>query len=118
MHEFSPDNLRNPARSRRAGLMRQFRSGQLDSSLVNLYMYILVLFSKRGAGSSPLIGYGFHLENQKFQIECVCVRWDRPMTGTAVLQYLRDRPVTGTSAFLSIPENSNVRTKYTMYNTC
>jgi hypothetical protein len=31
MHEFSPKKLRNPARNRRAGLMRQFRSGQLDS---------------------------------------------------------------------------------------
>ena len=31
MHEFFFENLRNPARSRRAGLMRQFRSGQLDS---------------------------------------------------------------------------------------
>jgi hypothetical protein len=34
MHEFSPENLRNHARSRRAGLMRQFRSGQLDSSAI------------------------------------------------------------------------------------
>jgi hypothetical protein len=32
MHEFFFENLRNPARSRRAGLMRQFRSGQLNSS--------------------------------------------------------------------------------------
>jgi hypothetical protein len=32
MHEFFPKNLRNPARNRRAGLMRQFSSGQLDSS--------------------------------------------------------------------------------------
>jgi hypothetical protein len=31
MHEFSPEILRNPARNRRAGLMRQFRSGQLVS---------------------------------------------------------------------------------------
>jgi hypothetical protein len=31
MHDFFPENLRNPARSRRAGLMRQFRSGQLNS---------------------------------------------------------------------------------------
>jgi hypothetical protein len=31
MHEFfSLEILRNPARSRRAGLMRQFRSGQRD----------------------------------------------------------------------------------------
>jgi hypothetical protein len=28
---FFFENLRNPARSRRAGLMRQFRSGQLDN---------------------------------------------------------------------------------------
>jgi hypothetical protein len=28
---FFFENLRNPARSRRAGLMRQFRSGQLDT---------------------------------------------------------------------------------------
>ena len=31
MHEFFFENLRNPARSRRAGLMRQFHSGQLNS---------------------------------------------------------------------------------------
>jgi hypothetical protein len=32
MHDFFFENLRNPARSRCAGLMRQFRSGQLDST--------------------------------------------------------------------------------------
>jgi hypothetical protein len=32
MHEFIFENLRNPARGRRAGAMRQFRSGQLDST--------------------------------------------------------------------------------------
>jgi hypothetical protein len=31
MHEIFPENLRNPAQHRRAGLMRQFRPGQLDS---------------------------------------------------------------------------------------
>jgi hypothetical protein len=31
MHEFFFENLRNPARSRRAGLMRQFHSSQLNS---------------------------------------------------------------------------------------
>jgi hypothetical protein len=31
MYDFFPEILRNPARSRRAGLMRQFRSGQFDS---------------------------------------------------------------------------------------
>ena len=36
MHEFFFENLRNPARSRRAGLMRQFRSGQLDSIRIQL----------------------------------------------------------------------------------
>ena len=36
MHDFPPENLRNPARNRRAGLMRQFRSGQLDSTIVDL----------------------------------------------------------------------------------
>jgi hypothetical protein len=30
-------NLRNPARIRRAGLMRQFRSGQLDSTKVQYF---------------------------------------------------------------------------------
>ena len=34
MLEFSPENLRNPARNRRAGLMRQFRSSQLNSILI------------------------------------------------------------------------------------
>jgi hypothetical protein len=28
MHEIFPENLRNPAHDRRAGLMRQFRPGQ------------------------------------------------------------------------------------------
>jgi hypothetical protein len=32
MYEFFFENLRNPARSRCAGLMRQFRFGQLDWS--------------------------------------------------------------------------------------
>jgi hypothetical protein len=32
MHEFFFENLRNPARSRRAGLMRQFRSRQRYST--------------------------------------------------------------------------------------
>ena len=32
MHDFFLENLRNPARIRRAGLIRQFSSGQLDSS--------------------------------------------------------------------------------------
>jgi hypothetical protein len=32
MHEFFFENLRNPAHSRRDGLMRQFSSGQLYSS--------------------------------------------------------------------------------------
>jgi hypothetical protein len=32
MHEFFFENLRNPAHNRRAGLMRQFSFGQLDST--------------------------------------------------------------------------------------
>ena len=36
MHEIFFENLRNPARIRRVGLMREFRSGQLDSSTVEL----------------------------------------------------------------------------------
>jgi hypothetical protein len=32
MHEIFFENLRNPARNRPAGLMRQFRSDQLDST--------------------------------------------------------------------------------------
>jgi hypothetical protein len=32
MHEFPPENLRNPARERRAGSLHQLRSGQLDST--------------------------------------------------------------------------------------
>jgi hypothetical protein len=31
MHDFFSGNLRNPARHRRVGLMRQFRLNQLDS---------------------------------------------------------------------------------------
>jgi hypothetical protein len=33
MHKFFSENLRNPARSRRAGLMRQFRTGQVYSTV-------------------------------------------------------------------------------------
>ena len=33
MHEFFPENLRNPARSRRAGLMCQFPTNQVYSSV-------------------------------------------------------------------------------------
>jgi hypothetical protein len=33
---FFLENLRNPARIRRAGLMRQFRSGQLDSITIGI----------------------------------------------------------------------------------
>ena len=33
MHEFFFENLRNPAHNRRAGLMRQFSSGQLYSTI-------------------------------------------------------------------------------------
>jgi hypothetical protein len=32
MHEFFHENVRNPAHNRRAGLMRQFSSGQLYST--------------------------------------------------------------------------------------
>jgi hypothetical protein len=32
MHDFFLENLQNPARSHRAGLMRQFRFYQLDST--------------------------------------------------------------------------------------
>jgi hypothetical protein len=33
---FPPENLRNPAHNRRAGLMRQFSSGQLYSRKLRL----------------------------------------------------------------------------------
>jgi hypothetical protein len=36
IHEFFFENLRNPARNRRAGLMRQFCTGQVYSILVDL----------------------------------------------------------------------------------
>ena len=32
MHDFPPENLRNPARGQRAGAMRQFPTAQLDST--------------------------------------------------------------------------------------
>jgi hypothetical protein len=35
MHEFFPESLQNPASDRRAGLMRQFRPGQVYSSNEN-----------------------------------------------------------------------------------
>jgi hypothetical protein len=34
MHEIPPENLRKPARTRRVGTMRQFPTGQLDSSIL------------------------------------------------------------------------------------
>ena len=42
MHEFFFENLRNPAHNRRAGLMRQFRSGQLDSK--SWWIWVLVKY--------------------------------------------------------------------------
>jgi hypothetical protein len=36
MHEFFFENLRNPARNRRAGLMHQFRPGQVYS--INMHL--------------------------------------------------------------------------------
>ena len=38
MHEFFSENLRNPAHNRRAGLMRQFSSGQLYSMKIQLIL--------------------------------------------------------------------------------
>ena len=38
MQENVYENLRNPARARRAGAMRQFPSGQLDSSDSDTYV--------------------------------------------------------------------------------
>jgi hypothetical protein len=55
MYEFSPENLRNPARNRRAGLMRQFSSGQLYSTGLHYVLY--PCFSARvmvGLASPPL----------------------------------------------------------------
>jgi hypothetical protein len=42
MHEIFFENLRNPARILRAGLMRQFSSGQLDSTRVQTVKLNLV----------------------------------------------------------------------------
>ena len=39
MHELFFENLRNPARARRAGLMRQFRSGQLNSTKFSIHVF-------------------------------------------------------------------------------
>jgi hypothetical protein len=39
MHEFFFENLRNPARIRRAGLMRQFRPDQVYSTLPGYAFY-------------------------------------------------------------------------------
>ena len=45
MHEIFFENLRNPARDRRAGAMRQFPTGQLESTRVplNLQVHLCVL---------------------------------------------------------------------------
>jgi hypothetical protein len=50
--------------------------------LGNLYIYILVLFSKRGAGSLLLIWIRFTLRKSKIP-DRMRVRWDRPVTVTA-----------------------------------
>ena len=57
MHNFFFENLRNPARSRRAGLMRQFRSGQLDST-VDLDQYRFILLYRH---THDLFAYGIAL---------------------------------------------------------
>jgi hypothetical protein len=41
MHEIFLENLRNPAHNRRAGLMRQFRTGQVYSITLDLGRYFL-----------------------------------------------------------------------------
>jgi hypothetical protein len=44
MHEFFfLENLRNPAQNRRAGLMRQFRPGQVYSTAVHAAYFVLNL---------------------------------------------------------------------------
>ena len=42
MHEFFPEKLRNPARYSRAGAMRQFPTGQLDSTRVPLNLQVCI----------------------------------------------------------------------------
>jgi hypothetical protein len=44
MHNFFFENLRNPAHNRRAGLMRQFRTGQVYSKLT-VFFIINILVS-------------------------------------------------------------------------
>ena len=61
MHEFFPENLRNPARSRRAGLMRQFRPGQVYSSLLysggeGAAFPIIIIFCTLHTGRGPADG--------------------------------------------------------------
>jgi hypothetical protein len=46
MHEFFSEKIRNPAHNRRAGLMRQFRSGRLDSSKFSMTYSRLQLYFK------------------------------------------------------------------------
>jgi hypothetical protein len=46
-------------------------------SLGHIYIYISVLFSKRGTGSITLIWIRCTLRKSKFQIECVCAGIDR-----------------------------------------
>ena len=74
MHEFFFENLRNPARNRRAGLMHQFRSGQLDSR--NLLIVSLVTSTPGCTAnfpgnwySHPLILRTFGRSGQKLAVE-------------------------------------------------
>ena len=57
MHEFSPENLRNPAQQRRAAAMRQILTTQLDSTLqgfVPFRAYIRYGASRAGRALTPL----------------------------------------------------------------
>jgi hypothetical protein len=68
MHELFFENLRNPARSRRAGLKRQFRSGQLDSSRDNS------MRTKRIVAAAVLVATPRDRDRQHVQhVTCVLV---------------------------------------------
>jgi hypothetical protein len=75
MHDFPPENLRNPARILCAGLMRQFRSDQLDSTWRN--RAAAQLCSQQGHGEKSASSI-HHWGHRRSQLQCHVVRMSYP----------------------------------------
>ena len=69
MHEIFSENLRNPARSHFAGLMRQFRSGQLDSTILVRIHLVYRYWDGHPFLHTPCKGHSQPLKLRMYDIE-------------------------------------------------